>query len=65
MIEFDRGYPLIVDRALYRELVKQAMARTVDELEVKVAERAAEKKASRGPVRHGRGSRVRLRPVGL
>ena len=48
VIEFDRGYPLIVDRALYRELVKQAIARTVDELEVKVAERAAEKKASRG-----------------
>jgi hypothetical protein len=48
VIEFDRGYPLIVDRALYRELVKQAIARTVDELEVKVAERAAEKKANRG-----------------
>ena len=29
VIEFDRGYPLIVDRALYRELVKQAIARTV------------------------------------
>ena len=41
VIEFDRGYPLIVDRALYRELVKQAITRTVDELEVKVAERAA------------------------
>jgi ParB/RepB/Spo0J family partition protein len=48
VIEFGRGYPLIVDRALYRELVKQAIARTVDELEVKVAERAAEKKANRG-----------------
>ena len=48
VIEFERGYPLIVDRALYRELVKQAIARTVDELEVKVAERAAERKASRG-----------------
>jgi len=55
VIEFDRGYPLIVDRALYRELVKQAIARTVDELEleVKVAERAAEKKANRG----GKGER--------
>jgi hypothetical protein len=48
VIEFERGYPLIVDRALYRELVKQAIARTVDELELKVAERAAEKKANRG-----------------
>ena len=48
MIEFDRGWPLIVDRALYRELVKQAIARTLDELEVKVTERAAEKKANRG-----------------
>ena len=47
VIEFERGYPLIVDRAVYRELVKQAIARTVDELEVKVAERAAEKKANR------------------
>jgi hypothetical protein len=53
VIEFDRGYPLIVDRALYRELVKQAIARTVDELDVKVAERAAEKKANRG----GKGER--------
>ena len=33
---------------MYRELVKQAIARTVEELEVKVAERAAERKASRG-----------------
>src|SRR5450755_87128 len=46
-IEFDRGWPLIVDRALYRELVKQAIARTVQELEAKVAQRAAEKKTSR------------------
>src|SRR5450755_3392229 len=46
-IEFERGWPLIVDRALYRELVKQAIARTVEELETKVAQRAAEKKTGR------------------
>ena len=46
-IEFDRGWPLIVDRALYRELTKQAIARTVTELEAKVAQRATEKKTSR------------------
>jgi hypothetical protein len=45
-IEFERGWPLIVDRALYRELAKQAIARTVGELEAKVAQRAAEKKTS-------------------
>src|SRR5450755_2940032 len=47
-IEFERGWPLIVDRALYRELVKQAIARTVSELEAKVAQRAAERTTSRG-----------------
>src|SRR5450755_584943 len=46
-IEFEQGWPLIVDRALYRELVKQAIARTVAELETKVAQRAAEKQTSR------------------
>jgi ParB/RepB/Spo0J family partition protein len=47
VIEFERGWPLIVDRSLYRELVKQAIARTVTELEARVAERAAEKQAQR------------------
>ncbi len=46
-IEFERGWPLIVDRALYRELVKQAIARTVTELEAKVAQRAAERTTRR------------------
>jgi hypothetical protein len=46
-IEVERGWPLIVDRALYRELAKQAIARAVGELETKVAQRAAEKKTSR------------------
>jgi hypothetical protein len=47
VIEFERGWPLIVDRSLYRELVKQAIARTVTELEARVAARAAEKQAER------------------
>ena len=46
-IEFEHGSPLIVDRSLYRELVKQAIARTVSELEARVADQAAERKASR------------------
>ena len=47
VLEFERGWPVIVDRSLYRELVKQAIARTVTELKGRVAERAAEKDARR------------------
>jgi hypothetical protein len=47
VIEFERAWPPIVDRSLYRELVKQAIARTVTELEARAAERAAEKQAQR------------------
>jgi hypothetical protein len=46
-IEFETGAPLIADRTLYRELVKQAIARTVSELEQKLADRTAERKQSR------------------
>ena len=46
-IEFEHSAPLIVDRSVYRELVKQAITRTVAELEASVAERDAERKASR------------------
>jgi acetylornithine deacetylase/succinyl-diaminopimelate desuccinylase-like protein len=35
LIEFERGRPIIVDRALYRELVKTAIKRTHDELDAK------------------------------
>ena len=35
LIEFERGRPIIVDRPLYRELVKAAIKRTHDELEAK------------------------------
>jgi hypothetical protein len=47
VIEFERGAPLIVDRSLYRELVKQAVARTATELEARVAERTTEQRADR------------------
>lgn len=53
LIEFERSRPLIVDRALYRELVKAAIRRTHATLEQKVADRAAERstgKASGKPV---------------
>ena len=46
-IEFEHGAPLIVDRSLYRELVKQAIARTVSELEARVADQTAERQANR------------------
>ena len=35
LIEFERGRPIIVDRPLYRELVKAAIKRTHDELDAK------------------------------
>jgi len=44
LIEFERGRPIIVDRSLYRELAKAAIARTVIELREKVAALAEEKK---------------------
>jgi hypothetical protein len=47
LIDFERGRPMIVDRALYRELVKGAIKRTHDELEAKAAVAASEKKTAR------------------
>ena len=47
VIEFERSSPIIVDRSLYRELVKAAITRTVSELEAKVAAREQERKAAR------------------
>jgi hypothetical protein len=47
VIEFERSAPIIVDRSLYRELVKAAITRTVSELEAKVAAREQERKAAR------------------
>jgi ParB family transcriptional regulator, chromosome partitioning protein len=47
LIEFERGRPIIVDRSIYRELLKAAIKRTHDELETKAAAAAQEKKAAR------------------
>jgi multidrug resistance efflux pump len=47
LIEFERGRPIIVDRALYRELVETAIKRTHDELGAKAATAAREKRATR------------------
>jgi hypothetical protein len=47
LIEFERGRPIIVDRSMYRELVKGAIKRTHDELQTKAAAAAQEKKAAR------------------
>lgn len=42
LLEFDRGTPIITDRPLYRELAKQAIGRTVEEMRVAVEKRAEE-----------------------
>src|SRR3954468_12149412 len=47
LIEFEHGRPIIVDRPLYRELVKTAIKRTHNELEAKAAAPAREKKTAR------------------
>jgi ParB/RepB/Spo0J family partition protein len=47
LIEFERSSPLIVDRSLYRELVKGAIKRAHSTLEQKVADRAAERSTSK------------------
>ncbi len=51
LIEFERGRPIIVDRSLYRELVKGAVKRTHAELEARTASVAEEKKAARASKR--------------
>jgi ParB/RepB/Spo0J family partition protein len=52
LIEFERSRPLIVDRALYRELVKAAIRRTHATLEQKVADRAAERSTGKATNKH-------------
>ena len=54
LIEFERGRPIIVDRPLYRELVKAAIKRTHDDLEAKAATAAKEKKTARASKAAGR-----------
>lgn len=46
LIEFERGRPIIVDRALYRELAKGAVKRAHDELAAKAAAAAKDKKST-------------------
>jgi hypothetical protein len=47
LIEFERGRPIIVDRSVHRELVKGAIKRTHDELQIKAAAAAQEKRTAR------------------
>lgn len=47
LIEFERSAPIIVDRALYRELVKGAVKRTVEQLREKAAELEEQRKQDR------------------
>src|SRR3954467_14807037 len=47
LIEFERGRPIIVDRPLYRELVKTAIKRAHDDLQAKAEAVTKEKKAKR------------------
>jgi hypothetical protein len=47
LIEFERGRPFIVDRPLYRELVKRAIKRTHQELETKAAAVSKDKQSAR------------------
>jgi ParB/RepB/Spo0J family partition protein len=47
LIEFERCRPIIVDRAVYRELAKATVKRTHNVLEQKVADRAAERTATK------------------
>jgi ParB/RepB/Spo0J family partition protein len=54
LLEFDRGTPIITDRPLYRELAKQAIARTTEELRAAVAKRSEE-----GAERRRQGKRDR------
>jgi ParB/RepB/Spo0J family partition protein len=47
LVEFENARPIIVDRSVYRELSKQAIKRTVEELRVQAAEVAAQRKAGK------------------
>jgi hypothetical protein len=47
LVEFKNARPIIVDRSLYRELSKQAIKRTVEDLRTRVAEVAEQRKAAK------------------
>jgi ParB/RepB/Spo0J family partition protein len=46
LIEIERGAPIITDRELYRELCKQAVARTLADVKARVAEKGKAKRAA-------------------
>jgi ParB/RepB/Spo0J family partition protein len=48
LIELEHATPIITDRALYRELIKQAIARTLQELTESVAREGADRERRRG-----------------
>ena len=48
LIELDGGTPIITDLALYRELAKQVIARTVEQLRERAAAKAKDKRAGEG-----------------
>ncbi|MCA1698912.1 MAG: hypothetical protein LC790_08435, partial [Actinobacteria bacterium] len=58
LIEIERGAPIITDRDVYRELCKQAVARTLAELKARVAEQGKAKRA--GSAKHERTAREQL-----
>ena len=47
LIELERSTPIITDRSLYRELCKQAIKRTAEELRARAAEVAEDRKQAR------------------
>jgi hypothetical protein len=47
LIEFEGARPVIVDRAVYRELVKQAIRRHLQQLTVRVQQQDADRKAAK------------------
>jgi hypothetical protein len=47
LVEFENARPIIVDRSLYRELCEEAIKRTVEDLRIRVAEVAQERKAAK------------------
>ena len=47
LIELERSTPIITDRSLYRELCRQAIKRTAEELRARAAEVAEERKHAR------------------
>jgi ParB/RepB/Spo0J family partition protein len=47
LIELERSTPIITDRSLYRELCKQAIRRTVEDLRVRAAELADQRKQAK------------------